>query len=272
MKIMKDPKVIKAEFKERLYRRRFILPNAVTVGALFCGFLACVYGATGQFQKAAIAIGIAIILDGLDGRVARRLNATSKFGLEFDSLSDVISFGVAPAVVAYFWCFRPLADQFGVFLSFLYVLAAAGRLARFNISAGELKSFNGLPTPGAAGALAGLVNFWPNSLEPSLFTTSLFSAFLLGLSFLMISNVQFFSIKLIRVSAFTLKTQLAIGALIGLIWYDHEVGLMVLGFGYVASGLWGTITRYKKDPVGESLSPAGISDNDTNDTNVAKPL
>lgn len=243
---MKSPKIIQAEFKERLYRRRFILPNAVTVGALFCGFLACIYGATGQFQKAAIAIGISIILDGLDGRVARRLNATSKFGLEFDSLSDVISFGVAPAVLAYFWCFRSLADQFGVFLSFLYVLAAAGRLARFNINADELKSFNGLPTPGAAGVVASLVNFWPTVLPSSLFLTTAFALGLLGLAFLMVSNVQFFSIKLIRVSTFTLRTLIAVGALIGLTWYDHQVGLMVLAFAYVLSGPFGLITKYKK--------------------------
>jgi CDP-diacylglycerol--serine O-phosphatidyltransferase len=268
MKIMRSPKIIRAEFKERLYRRRFILPNAVTVGALFCGFLACIYGATGQFQKAAIAIGIAIILDGLDGRVARRLNATSKFGLEFDSLSDVISFGVAPAVVAYFWCFRSLADQFGVFLCFLYVLAAAGRLARFNITASELKSFNGLPTPGAAGALAGLVNFWPTALPPSFVTTTIFSILLVGLSFLMVSNVQFFSIKLIRVSAFTLRTQLAIGSLIGLLWYDHQIGLMVLGFGYVASGFWGVVNKYKKQQREGATSPQAGSGGDS-DSRVA---
>jgi len=243
---MKSPKIIRAEFKERLYRRRFILPNAVTVGALFCGFLACIYGATGQFQKAAIAIGIAIVLDGLDGRVARRLNATSKFGLEFDSLADVISFGVAPAVLSYFWCYRALADQFGVFLVFLFLLAAAGRLARFNVSAEELKSFNGLPTPGAAGAVAALVNFWPEALSPSLVITTLYSVFMLGLAFLMVSRVQFFSIKLIRVSSFTLRTQLAIGALIGLIWYDHQVGLVVLALAYVSSGLVGEVNKRKR--------------------------
>lgn len=271
MNIMRSPKIIRAEFKERLYRRRFILPNAVTVGALFCGFLACIYGATGQFQKAAIAIGIAIILDGLDGRVARRLNATSKFGLEFDSLSDVISFGVAPGVVAYFWCFRSLADQFGVFLSFLFVLAAAGRLARFNISASELKSFNGLPTPGAAGAIAALVNFWPIALPPSYLTTTLFSILVVGLSFLMISNIQFFSIKLIRVSAFTLRTQLAIGSLIGLTWYDPPIGLMVLAFGYVGSGFWSIYKKSKKqDETGsEPFLQSGSDGNSGSDSRVA---
>lgn len=243
---MKPATLMQSEFKERLYRRRFILPNAVTVGALFCGFLACIYGATGQFQKAAIAIAIAIVLDGLDGRVARRLNATSKFGLEFDSLSDVISFGVAPAILAYFWCFRPLADQFGVFLSFLYVLAAAGRLARFNINSDESKSFNGLPTPGAAGAVAALANFHPEALPASYMVTSIFGLGLLSLAFLMVSNIQFFSIKLIRVSNFTLRTLIAVGALIGLTWYDHQIGLLVLALGYVSSGPLGLIKKLKK--------------------------
>lgn len=246
---MKSPKLIQAHFKERLYRRRFILPNAVTVGALFCGFLACIYGATGQFQKAAIAIAISIILDGLDGRVARRLNATSKFGLEFDSLSDVISFGVAPGILAYFWCFRTLADQFGVFLSFLYVLATAGRLARFNINSDETKSFNGLPSPGAAGAVAALVNFWPTLLPESFILTTLVAIALLGLAYLMVSNVQFFSIKVLRVSTFTLRTLIAIGALIGLTWYNHQIGLLVLAFGYVLSGPFGFLYRKNKDSV-----------------------
>ena len=236
MKLVKPSEIIKPGFREKLYKRRFIWPNAVTVGALFCGFLACIYAATGQFQKAAIAIAIAIVLDGLDGRVARRLNASSKFGLEFDSLSDVISFGVAPGVLMYFWCFKSTADQFGVFLCFLYTLAAAGRLARFNINANETKSFNGLPTPGAAGLVAASVNMWPEALPPSLLVTVVVAISLLGLAYLMVSNVTFLSIKLIRVSDFTLRTQLLIGALIGLIWYNPQLGLFILAAGYVLSG------------------------------------
>lgn len=236
MKLVKPSEIIKPNFKERLYQRRFILPNAVTVGALFCGFLACIYAATGQFQKAAIAIAIAIVLDGLDGRVARRLNAASKFGLEFDSLSDVISFGVAPAILLYFWCFKATADQFGVFLCFLYALAAAGRLARFNINANELKAFNGLPTPGAAGLVAASVNLWPEQLPASLALTVMVAFCLLGLSYLMVSNITFLSIKLIRVSDFTLRTQLLIGVLIGLIWYHPQLGLFTLAAAYVLSG------------------------------------
>jgi CDP-diacylglycerol--serine O-phosphatidyltransferase len=236
MKLIKPTTIIKSDFKERLYQRRFILPNAVTVGALFCGFLACVYGATGQFQKAAIAIAIAIVLDGLDGRVARRLNAASKFGLEFDSLSDVISFGVAPAILVYFWCFKATADQFGVFLCFLYVLAAAGRLARFNINANELKSFNGLPTPGAAGFVAASINLWPEALPVSTALTTLVGCLMVFLAFLMVSNISFLSIKVLRFGDFTLRIQLLLGALIGLTWYHPQLALFILASAYVFSG------------------------------------
>ena len=122
------------ELKELVYRRRYIVPNLVTVGNMFCGFLAIMYGSSGRYKQAVFCIFLAIILDGLDGRVARRLNATSKFGVEFDSFSDLISFGIAPAVMLYHWAFHPVADEFGVFVAFIYVLCAVSRLARFNIS------------------------------------------------------------------------------------------------------------------------------------------
>ena len=89
----------KPELRERLYRRRYIVPNAVTFGNLFCGFLTIIYATSGRYEKAVAAIAIAFLLDGLDGRVARQLNATSKFGVEFDSFADLVSFGVAPAIL-----------------------------------------------------------------------------------------------------------------------------------------------------------------------------
>ena len=147
--------------KERWYRRRFLVPNAVTLANMFCGFLAIVYASNGRYEKAALAIGIAILLDGLDGRVARKLNATSPFGVEFDSFSDLISFGLAPAILIYFWAFASGANEFGVIVTFPYCVAAATRLARFNISPPNLKSFVGLPTPGAAALAAAVVNFAP---------------------------------------------------------------------------------------------------------------
>ena len=162
---MEEKKILRVAFKNQLYQKRFLLPNAVTLGNMFCGFIACIYAEAGRFEKAAIAVGFAILLDGLDGRVARKFNATSKFGLEFDSFSDLVSFGVAPAIIMYHWCFKPLADEFGVFFTFVYALCAASRLARFNISQQNLANFTGLPTPGAAGMVAATVNLMPHAAQ-----------------------------------------------------------------------------------------------------------
>ena len=104
----------KTQMIDRLGRSKYLVPNAVTLANMFCGYLCIIYAFTDRFHKAFIAILIAIVLDGLDGRVARGLKATSKFGTEFDSFSDFISFGVAPALLMYNWCFRTTADEFGV--------------------------------------------------------------------------------------------------------------------------------------------------------------
>jgi len=230
-----EKRLLRLISKDRLYRRRFLVPNAVTLGGMFCGFLACIYAASGRFEKAAIAIFIAILLDGLDGRVARKLNATSKFGLEFDSLSDLVSFGVAPAFLIYHWAFLPLADEFGVFICFIYTICAASRLARFNISVTDLKGFVGLPSPGAAGAVAAIVNFLPRH-EPSWSVIVLSALLLPALGFMMVSKIEFFSIKVLTLRSIGFPARVALGGLIALIWYSNKVGLLVLTFVYCASG------------------------------------
>jgi CDP-diacylglycerol--serine O-phosphatidyltransferase len=225
--------------KARLYRRRYIVPNLITLANMFCGFLAIIYAANGRFDKATLAIGIAILLDGLDGRVARRLNATSKFGLEFDSFSDLVSFGVAPALMVYFWSMKPAAEQFGVFVCFIYALCAAARLARFNISAESLKAFTGLPSPGAAAVVAATVNFFPG-VHTSTGMAVFGSLLMLVPAFCMISTIEFLSVKQFKVQNMNLPTFIALGAAIALTWYDPEVGLLVLAGAYLASGplLW----------------------------------
>lgn len=233
------------ELKTRWYQRRSLIPNAVTLGNMFCGFLTVIYGASGRFDKAAVAIALAILLDGLDGRVARRLNATSKFGLEVDSFADLVSFGIAPALLMYFWCFRATADEFGVFITFVYALCAATRLARFNISAENLKSFTGLPTPGAAGMVASLVNLSP-ALQAGRGTVTGFSALMLALAFLMVSRIEFFSIKRLKVRGIHPFTSIVIGGLIALIWYNSKVGFLVLTASYVLSGPLGAVLRSRK--------------------------
>lgn len=228
-----DRKIATLRIKDRMYRRRFLVPNAVTLGSMFCGYLTVIYAASDRFEKAIVALGIAIFLDGVDGRVARRLQATSKFGLEFDSLSDFLSFGVAPAVLMYYWGYRQLADEFGVFVSFLYVLCAASRLARFNIQAENLKSFTGLPTPAAAWMVGAVINFVPRH-DPSFAVTVFGLGLMASLAALMVSKIEFFSIKKLRLTGGYLF--ILLGAVIALLWYSSQIGFLVLISFYVLTG------------------------------------
>ena len=136
----------------------YLLPNAFTTAALFCGFYAIVQAMTGRFEHATWAIFIAMILDGLDGRVARLTNTQSEFGAQYDSLSDMISFGAAPALVMYEWSLRGLG-KYGWIAAFVYCAGAALRLARFNtnIEVVDKRYFQGLPSPSAAGLVAGFI-------------------------------------------------------------------------------------------------------------------
>lgn len=141
-------------------RRRgiYVLPNLLTTAALFAGFYAIVQAMNGRFEHSAIAIFIAMVLDGLDGRVARMTNTQSAFGAEYDSLSDMVSFGVAPALVVYEWSLKGLG-KLGWIVAFIYCVGAALRLARFNTNTGatDKRYFQGLPSPAAAALIAGLV-------------------------------------------------------------------------------------------------------------------
>lgn len=136
----------------------YLLPNLFTTAALFSGFFAIISAMHGNFENAAMAIFAAMVFDGLDGRVARLMNAQSKFGAEFDSLSDMVSFGVAPALVVFSWALGDLG-KFGWAVSFIYVSCAALRLARFNtqIDTADKNYFTGLASPSAAAVMAGLV-------------------------------------------------------------------------------------------------------------------
>ena len=136
----------------------YLLPNLFTTGALFAGFYAIVQAMNGRFESAAVAIFIAMVLDGLDGRVARLTHTQSEFGAEYDSLSDMVSFGVAPALVIYVWALKGLG-KWGWFAAFIYCAATALRLARFNtnIDVVDKRYFQGLPSPAAAALIAGFV-------------------------------------------------------------------------------------------------------------------
>jgi len=156
---MHDSHRPKALIDTRLRRRGiYLLPNLFTTGALFAGFYAIVQAMNGRFEHAAVAIFIAMVLDGLDGRVARLTHTQSAFGAEYDSLSDMVSFGVAPALVMYVWALKDMG-KLGWIGAFIYCAGAALRLARFNtqLELADKRYFQGLPSPAAAALIAGLV-------------------------------------------------------------------------------------------------------------------
>ena len=136
----------------------YLLPNLFTTGCLFAGFYSIIMAVNGDFEKSAIAIFVAMVLDSLDGRVARLTNSTSSFGESYDSLADIVSFGVAPAIVSYVWILQFLG-KLGWLAAFLYLAGSALRLARFNSRKGhvDIRFFQGLPCPAAAALVAGVV-------------------------------------------------------------------------------------------------------------------
>jgi CDP-diacylglycerol--serine O-phosphatidyltransferase len=155
------------ETRRNMRKGIFLLPNLFTTGALFCGFYAIIAAMNGRFEIAAIAIFLAGLLDGLDGRVARLTNTQSAFGAEYDSLSDMVSFGVAPALVVYLWSLVHLREvsvllgKLGWLAAFIYATATALRLARFNTQIGvaDKRYFQGLASPAAAAVVMGAVWF-----------------------------------------------------------------------------------------------------------------
>ncbi len=156
---MQDDRTHKPLIDARLRRRGiYLLPNLFTTGALFAGFYSVVQAMNGRFEHAAVAIFIAMVLDGLDGRVARLTRTQSAFGAEYDSLSDMVSFGVAPALVMYVWALKGMG-KLGWIAAFVYCAGAALRLARFNtqLEVADKRFFQGLPSPAAAALLAGMV-------------------------------------------------------------------------------------------------------------------
>jgi len=151
--------VLRRKRQTRRYQRSvYLLPSMFTVGTLFCGYACIVFAMGGEYATAAKFIGVATVLDVLDGRIARLAGAASKFGGEFDSLADVISFGVAPAVLVFAW---GLEGRLGLAVGFLYLTATALRLARFNVQSENLdkRYFVGMPSPAAA-AISGSIPPW----------------------------------------------------------------------------------------------------------------
>lgn len=182
--------------KENARRGIYLLPNLFTLASLFVGFYAIVAALEGYYEHAAISIFVAMVLDGLDGRVARLTNTMTAFGAEFDSLVDMVSFGVAPALLIYEWALSNL-NKFGWLTAFVYTAAVALRLARFNTQIGKASKsyFQGLSCTAGAGLIAGMV-WLGKELEVSQHSISLGLAFLtLIAAILMVSNIRYRSFK-----------------------------------------------------------------------------
>ena len=223
--------------KRGLARGIYLLPNLITTGALFSGFYAIIAAMNGSLESAAIAVVIAGFLDALDGRIARLTNTQSSFGVQYDSLSDMVAFGVAPAVLMFSWVLSDLG-KVGWMIAFLYVACAALRLARFNM-APEHKVFFGLASPGAAGVLATAVWTWLDSFnqEISLQGSIFISVFTITLALLMVSNVRYYSPK-----NFNLKGKVPFIYMLVVVFFFIIVAiyppgiLLAIGITYVFSG------------------------------------
>lgn len=177
----------------RLRRGIHILPSLFTTGGVFCGFYAFIAVANERFYVAAWAIVIATVFDMLDGRIARLTKTTSAFGLQYDSIADVISFGMAPAFLVYSWVLKPFG-RMGWMAAFLYLLCGALRLARFNVTKPDLKDnqFIGLPIPAAAAMIASIVIVFGGIIDTR---PILMAAVVYFLAFLMVSNIRYPSFK-----------------------------------------------------------------------------
>lgn len=174
----------------------YLLPNLFTSASLFGGFYAIISAIQGRYEAAAIAIIISSILDGLDGRIARYTNTTSRFGIEYDSLSDLVTFGLAPSILAFLWALEPFG-RLGWLAAFMFVICGALRLARFNVEKDTMKSgyFKGLPVPAAACFFSSLVLFTSAVSGFSEVKHILSIVMIYVLSFLMVSTIDYLSFK-----------------------------------------------------------------------------
>jgi len=253
-----------AKVKRQPSRGMYMLPSLFTAGNMAAGYYAITQSVQGSFadetyfDRAALAIGFAVLFDGLDGFVARATHTTSDFGKELDSLADVITFGVAPSLLAYIWGFRMLPPTAnpdlreniihgGVFVCFLFLICGASRLARFNISSNPQprnpgrpgkKYFVGMPIPAGAGVIAAVVHCFGGSPIYNPWTAVVWLALVLCTGFLMVSNWRFWSAKEITSgSKQPFQIFVLIGLLGALVFWQSKVMLMVIALGYLVSGV-----------------------------------
>ena len=236
-------------------RGMYLLPNLFTTGAMFAGFYSIIAAMGGRYEHAAVAIFVAMVLDGLDGRVARLTNTQSEFGVQYDSLSDLVSFGVAPALVMYQWALKDLDPlgvswaKFGWLAAFVYAAAAALRLARFNTQAGmaDKRYFQGLASPAAAAVIASVVwvadDYGIAGADLRGFAVGI--PVVLGL--LMVSNFRYYSFKDIdprrRIRFFWILVMVAMLVFAAI---NPPLFLFVISMAYAASGPVLTFNRRRR--------------------------
>ena len=248
-------------------RRRgiYLLPNLFTTAALFSGFYAIVAAMHSHFESAAIAVFVAMVLDGIDGRVARLTNTQTDFGAEYDSLADMASFGLAPALVVYEWALSDLG-KLGWLAAFIFAASAALRLARFNTQVGiaDKRYFQGLPSPSAAAIVAGLVwvgeshNLTGQAIELVALVLTVFAGLL------MVSNVRYYSFKSLPMKdRVPFVAILLIVLIIVLISTNPPLMLFATFFLYAISGLVATLIQLRKRRAErhDKHSESGTADN-----------
>ena len=244
--------------RRRFRRGVYLLPSLFTMANMFCGYACVVYAMRGEFATAAPFIGIAIVLDMLDGRIARMTGTTSEFGLEFDSLADVISFGLAPAILSFAWGLHPLG-RLGWAAGFVFAAAAAVRLARFNIqhSVQDKRYFAGMPSPAAAAVPASTVYAYPEGFQT--YSEALpVLAMVIVPALLMVSTIRFRSFKTFDLQArrsYPVLILVAVG--LALLVAHPEIVLVAMAYSYLASGLIGLAWQRLRRKSAGSTQTAG---------------
>lgn len=234
--------------KTRRKRGVYLLPNIFTTTNLFFGFYSILASTQGNFYNAAFVIVLAIILDALDGRIARMTNTMSQFGAEYDSLADLVAFGVAPAILAYYWTLYAYG-KWGLVAAFLFVACGALRLARFNVQIGIVESrvFNGLAIPAAAAVVATSVMVYFYIGGTGKYQNIFIMAVMVALALLMVSSVKYYSFK--DLNFFSRKPFMSfvlIVIIMIIVYVETEITLFTFAIGYALSGPVWWLFRYGK--------------------------
>jgi CDP-diacylglycerol---serine O-phosphatidyltransferase len=242
--------------KANWQRGVFLLPNIVTSLNLFCGFYAIIVGIQGMYHKAAIAVLVAGLFDNLDGKIARATHTTSRFGVEYDSLADLVAFGLAPGLIMYLWALQPFG-RMGWLAAFLFVACGALRLARFNTQAGTISSayFVGLPIPAAAGMSMVTLLLYQRMgvIAPANPYVVLVEMYVL--SFLMVSNVPYESFKKRDLANKKSFNSLVVALLVLMVIATEPwIGLFLCGMVYVLSGPVSSIVKRSKKWTAKEIS------------------